>query len=361
MLLSDRINEAKSIIKNCIGLKGVWASTDRYRNQCWTRDFCLATCPIFLYNLELKDLQLVQTHLFTITKKQRPDGKIPILYLDDKYTFLQDKIQKSINSGSISFMLQRYLNKEVENLTPHTRDSEVLFIITVAEFLKLHPTSPINNILIDSSHLALQYIQTQLKDDLIAGGDWRDTRLDLNDKTVLTNACLLYKAYITLNEIDKATHVKNIIHEKFWNGNYFKDYPESNTFDIMGNSLAILYDLADSNQRELIFTHIMELETPFGFKMTETFLPALSTTEKELMNKHHAVIWPFTNGFILNAMILKGRQKWYDIAKIQFNKWIHLSGFYEWYDIENGNGFGSKDQVWSAALFLQVVQNLSSK
>ena len=36
-----------------------------------------------------------------------------------------------------------------------------------------------------------------------------------------------------------------------------------------------------------------------------------------------------------------------------------LDGFYEWYDIEKGNGYGSENQVWSAALYLKVEQILN--
>src|SRR5439155_3062573 len=97
----------------------------------------------------------------------------------------------------------------------------------------------------------LNYIKTLLKDDLIPGSDWRDTRLDLDDKTVLSNACQLYKAYKVLNQEDEAQKIKKIIQERFWNGKYFIDYPSmekniscSNNFDILGNSLSILNDIA---------------------------------------------------------------------------------------------------------------------
>src|SRR5439155_856587 len=151
-----------------------------------------------------------------------------------------------------------------------------------------------------------------------------------------------------------------------WNGKYFIDYPSmekniscSNNFDILGNSLSILNDIASEEQIESIFRFVMDLATPFGFKMTDTFLPALNLEEKELMQNHKAVIWPFTNGYMLDAMITKGTSNWQSIAKKEFSKWEKLIGFYEWYDIEKGKGYGSIDQVWSAALYLRIHAKLN--
>jgi hypothetical protein len=354
--IDHKTDEAYSIIKKCVGKKGVWASSDRYSNQCWTRDFCLATYPLFLQDDELKDHDLVKTHLLEIVKKQSVTGKIPILYLDDEKQFLDDKIKKSIKNRSISFMLQRYLDNEIENLTPHTRDSEVLFIIAVSEFLKkcTVDTTETIEILLDASAMALKYVETILVDGLIPGADWRDTRIDLNDKNVLTNACLLYQAYKVLNENEKADRIKDIIQEKYWNGKHFVDYPGSDKFDILGNALAVIYDISDFLQRELIFAYTMTLSTPYGFKMEETFLPSLTEKEQNIMSEDKAVIWPFTNGFILNAMLLKGDEKWKNIAANEFKKMITQKGFYEWYDIRKGSGYGSENQVWSAALFLRT-------
>jgi len=375
---------AKDIITKCIGTNGVWASRERYANQCWTRDFCLATSPVLLYDPDLKNLDIVRIHLMQLLERQKPNGKIPILYLDDEHEFLRDKITKSIETHKMSFMLKRYLDKDIENLTPHTRDSEVLFIIAVGEFLIVEPMTPYKDQLLAASRLAMEYIKSILVDGLILGADWRDIRDDLDDKPVLTNACLLYRAYQVLGETESAKKVKDILNQKYWVSNNFEtvrnkmnnkyllygmndyfsdhfcDYPGSTSFDMLGNALAILYDIADKDQTESIFRYVTtNLRTPAGFKTTETFLPALTTEEKHIMEKDKAVVWPFVNGFILNAMLLKGGPKWQDIARNEFAKWEKLHGFYEWYDINEGKGYGSKDQVWSAALFLRVNNNIN--
>ena len=373
---------ALNLIERCKGVKGVWASTGRYNNQCWTRDFCLTICPLLLLGSRSRsrsgsgsqqsDINLAKKHLGEIIKRQKPDGKIPILYLDDEKKFLRNKIEKALEQKTMSFMLSRYLDDELENLTPHTRDSEVLFIIAIDQLVKtlekqndcLDPDlDPDLDIFINSAakaaRHALEYVKTILKDGLIHGADWRDTREDLNDKAVLTNACYLYKAYKIFNLDDEAEKVKEILKRDYWNGTYFRDYPGSDGFDILGNSLTVLYDITTEDQMNSIFEYAMEnLSTPYGFKMTETFLPALNAKENEVMRRDAAVIWPFIGGFLLSSMITKGGKKWYCIASKEFDKWEKLEGFNEWYCIVEGGGYGSQDQIWSAALYLRVKQNL---
>lgn len=393
--MSNKKEDAISIIKKCIGQKGIWASTGRYHDQCWTRDFCIATSYLFMHNTELYNPLLNLNHLINLSQKQSSNGKIPILFPDNKKNFLSDKVQKSIETGNISFMLARYIeeggSKGLYNLTPHTRDSEVLFIITTCQtILCLSKTEYWKNIhirhqcsnLYESACLALYYLKENiLKDGLIAGADWRDVRMDLDDKNVLTNACLLYEAYKQLLNvidmhknknydmpIDHVPHnisedmakTKKLIQEKYWNGTYFVDYPGSDKFDLLGNSLVVLFDIANEIEKESIFNYAMSLSGPAGIKTTETFLPALTPKEKEVMDRDGAVIWPFTNGFMLDAMITKGGPKWIEFAKKEFTKWDKLDGFYEWYDIVDCNGYGSINQVWSAALYLRVSDNIKN-
>ncbi|XWV25762.1 glycogen debranching enzyme alpha-1,6-glucosidase [Tupanvirus soda lake] len=381
----DKKKQAIDIIKSCIGKNGVWASTDRYAYQCWTRDFCIATSYLFLYHEDLKNLPLVQKHLFNIVHKRRDNGKLPILFLDNKLKFLEDKIDKSIKCGKKSFMLERYLKGELKDLTPHTRDSEILFISTVCDYLlcylQYYLYDPLDTHLVKGANISLNYVEKCITTNgLIHGADWRDVRLDLDDKTVLTNACLLYQAYTKLTKVyeaimtrvhnyevyfpekcldcydkkQKAEHVKDQIQKHFWNGTYFVDYPETDKFDLLGNSLAISCGIASDDQRESIFNYVTTLTGPHGIKTTETFLPPLNDKEKEVMDRDGAVIWPFTNGFMLEAMLNSGSDKWINYAVNEFKKWEKLDGFYEWYDIVDGNGYGSVNQVWSAALYLRV-------
>lgn len=365
-MAANKIRDAQDIITRCIGIKGVWASTSRYAQQCWTRDFCLATSYLLMHNPHLQSWDVVSRHLYNLAMRQNSNGKIPILYLDDDIAFLRSKIHQSIATGKIPFMLSRYLDREIENLTPHTRDSELFYIITATEFLQLatrknyYMDELTKNTISSARFLAMDYIEKNLLvDNLVPGADWRDTRDDLDKQCVLTNACLLYKAYTCLSMHKHATIVKNIIQEKYWTGQYFRDYMGTENFDILGNSLAVLYGLATAQQCDTIFQYTCDnLLTPYGFKMTDTFLPALNEHEKQIMKRDAAVIWPFINGFMLDAMLQHGTSKWQSFAKTQFSVWTKLPGFYEWYDICDGIGYGSENQTWSAALYLRVASRI---
>lgn len=93
--------------------------------------------------------------------------------------------------------------------------------------------------------------------------------------------------------------------------------------------------------------------------MTSTFLPAISEEEEKIMRHDGAVIWPFTSGFMIYAMSLSTNPAHRVVAKKEFEKWNSLKGFYEWYDVREGRGYGSVDQAWSAAMFLRVAKKLA--
>jgi GH15 family glucan-1,4-alpha-glucosidase len=44
------------------------------------------------------------------------------------------------------------------------------------------------------------------------------------------------------------------------------------------------------------------------------------------------------------------------LAEEGFKKYTALDGFYEWYDPSTGKGYGAKDQLWSAALYLRAAK-----
>lgn len=353
----NKLKSAGDVIRTALSPSGVCASTDRYQHQCWTRDFCMAIYPFVKYTRNWG--ATVVEHFNQLCERQEASGKVAILYLNDERQFLRARIDKSIRQGKMSFMLERYLENEIHNLTPHTRDAEALFVIAAGDFLDSYDATPVLRAKLTSAiELALGYIERGLKDELIVGADWRDTRVDLDDKAVLTNACLLYQAYMTMKMEDKALRVKDIIQSRFWNGAFFDDYPGCHSFDILGNALAVLYDIADETQRETIFQTVLASSTPYGFPMQETFLPALNDEEDRILKQDKAVIWPWINGFMLQAMLEKGGLKWQAGAKQEFQKWSKLEGHFEWYSISTGKGYGSANQTWSASMFLSTHSSI---
>jgi len=189
-----KILEAKSIVNKCVGRYGVWASPYRYKYQCWTRDFLIAAEDVLLNSGRY---EIVKIHLSQLAKRQGPKGQIPIMFLDNTVRWLVIKIRNSVREHRMSFLLKAFLSKEgVAGLSPWTRDSEFLFVIGVMKYVK--KTQDHQFLVQHKRNLekAIAYIEGNLmKNGLIYGVDWRDTRPDLADKFLLTNNCFLYQAY----------------------------------------------------------------------------------------------------------------------------------------------------------------------
>lgn len=353
ILNKSKIEEATKIIESSVGENGVWASPYRYKYQCWTRDFVIAIEDVLL---EWGRTDIIKKHLGNLAEKQDSDGRIPIMFLDRTLPWLFLKTWNSIRNRKLSFLLKNYFSKDgIGQLSPWTKDSEILFVLGIMKyFFKTGDKEFLteNKKRIDA---ALRYIENNLmKDGLVFGGDWRDTREDLDDKFLLTNNCFLFKAYLLMDETEKAERIKESINKNFWNGNYYRDYPGVEDFDTLGNALAILLDVAPVERYASILKSVESLNTPYGYKLNGVTLPAKSKDEMEIMLKTNqfGVIWPFIHGFMILAAIKAGAK---EIAVRQFEKWNNLGGFFEFYDPQTGKGHGSSDQLWSATLYLRVA------
>lgn len=358
MILDEtKIREAKSIVKSCIGDKGVWASPYRYKYQCWTRDFVIAAEDVLLGDNQPIP---VKTHLSQLAMRQKSNGQIPIMYLDNIPRWLWIKIRNSIRERRVSFLLKAFLSKDgVASLSPWTRDSEILFVLGVLKYADKMKDREFLARLEPNIRLALEYVETTLmKDGLVRGADWRDTRPDLDNKCVLTNNCFLYQVYTLLGEHERAKRLKDDLNKKFWTGTYYRDYPGTDEWDTLGNALAILFGVAPLEYASLIFKRAEQLDTPFGYKLNSVTLPPKNSKEAELMERinQYGVIWPFIHGFMILAALKAGDVA---LAKTQYEKWNKVKGFFEWYDPVSGQGYGSNEQLWSAALYLRVTQAMN--
>lgn len=358
MILDEtKIQEAKAIVKSCIGSGGVWASPYRYKFQCWTRDFVIAIEDVLLDDNQPIP---VKTHLSQLAKRQKPNGQIPIMYLDNVPRWLWIKIRNSIRERRMSFLLKAFLSKGgIAALSPWTRDSEILFVLGVLKYANKTKDTELLARLQPNIQKALEYVEkTLMRNGLVHGADWRDTRPDLDDKCVLTNNCLLYQAYTMLGEREKAERLKANLNKKFWTGTYYRDYPGTDEWDTLGNALAIIFGVAPTEYAALIFERAEQFDTPFGYKLNSVTLPPKNSKEAELMKRinQYGVIWPFIHGFIILAALKAGN---ITLAKAQFEKWNKVKGFFEWYDPESGQGYGSNEQLWSAALYLRVTRAIN--
>ena len=156
------------------------------------------------------------------------------------------------------------------------------------------------------------------------------------------------------DHVAKAKDIELALNEKFWIGTHFRDYLGTGAWDTLGNALAVISGVAAGKQVERIFEKAEEFDSPYGYKLNTTTLPPKNSKEFELMQRVNqiGVIWPFIHGYMILAAQKAGKNY---LAKVQFEKWNALPGFFEWYDPETGEGYGSTDQLWSAALYLRCA------
>lgn len=362
--VEDKLVEAKQVLVGCMGKKGLWASPYRYKDQCWTRDFVYGGEE---YLIGAGQVDLAKRHIENLAARQLPDGRIPIMFLDNQPRWLLGKIGISIKNRRMSFLLRRYFSRDgIGWLSPWTRDSELLFALGVATYSKLTGDSDLLARYERQVDDAINYVKRSLmnRDGLVRGVDWRDTRPDLDDAYLLTNNCWLYRAFVFLEREEEAQALAEKIDERFWNGSHYRDYVGSSEprtgpdeFDTLGNALTILTGIATAERAESILHEAERLTSGFGYRLNIVTLPPKDKREADLMAwvNQVGVIWPFIHGYMTLAALEVGQR---DLAERGLAQWSRLPGFYEWYDPETGEGHGSPDQMWSAALYIRVVAAL---
>lgn len=361
---SEQQQQAFSILTKTNQGSGVCASLDRYMYQAWTRDFFISVLPCVMNepnNSHFTDI----FNIITILSSKIENGEVPVIYPTDVQSFKDHKMARvQQNGGKKSFMLDSFVKhglKGLYQLTPWTRDCGCWYIIGVMTFVD-HYSSLIDILdkkrLVSSCFQVYNFINDHLLDEngFIKGSDWRDTREDLDTVAILSNACLFYQVHKLLFQPVKAHQLSLSIQKLLWNGSFFRDYQGTEHFDLFGNALAVIFGIATISQIDLIFEHAIKFcDSPYGFKMTEVFLPPLSDQESLIMKRDQSVVWPFVSSYMILAMLLKGdEKKWKAKAFEKICNHDNHIDFYEWYDIQNGKGYGSKYQTWSAATYLLI-------
>jgi len=383
MNAGQKLYEAHGILRECFGDNGVWADPSRYRRQCWTRDFGLAIQPLLLTfaerdsmhrragNCDSAEQTIAERHLCSLEARQRPDGQIPIVFLDGwrgHARFLSDKIARSLRDRKLSFMLGRYLQGQLGQLTPGTRDSELLYIVAALEHAERTGLFPVS---MDSIKLAMRYIKRNLLDSrgLLLGADWRDTmHLQLREKPLLTNNALLFHAYDLLSRHgdnksfwETQAHLqRDLINKVFWDGSLLQDWPRNNNskqrFDPLGASLAVLFDVIPPERYADVWKGFDSVDSPYGVTIRCRHNPVRPEEGAIIERTDGQVIWPFVVGFAAMAMDKMAKKTGLNPfeASRQLYKLYNLEGFREWYDPATGKGYGAQRQLWSATLFTRA-------
>jgi len=158
----------------------------------------------------------------------------------------------------------------------------------------------------------------------------------------------------------------------------------SERFDLLGNSLAILSGIASPTRAEEMISWIEEecsgmiKRGELDIDLPPNFFPFIKPGDPdwlvryEIYNKpgeyHNGGIWPFVCGFYVAALVAAKKFSIAEEKLITLTKIIKKAknknvgfGFNEWLKAQDGRAMGQDWQTWSAALYLYAVKCVEEK
>jgi len=166
----------------------------------------------------------------------------------------------------------------------------------------------------------------------------------------------------------------------FW---AYKVY-SNESFDLLGNSLAILSGIASPSRADEMVSWIeeecaiMRKKGELAVDLPPNFFPYIKPEDSdwlpryEMFNKpgeyHNGGIWPFICGFYVAALVAAKRYKLAEEKLVALSQLVKISatgtvefGFNEWIKAQDGKPMGQDWQTWSAALFLYAAKCVEEK
>lgn len=159
---------------------------------------------------------------------------------------------------------------------------------------------------------------------------------------------------------------------------------KSERFDLLGNSLAILFGIASRKRARSMIAWI-ETECKYfrekgllGVNLPPNLFPYIQPNDPDWRDRyekynrpgeyHNGGIWPYICGFYISALVAAGR---YRLAKTKLIELATLNkpsriqqvdfGFNEWLHANDGKPMGQDWQSWSAAMFLYAAKCVEEK
>ncbi len=174
--------------------------------------------------------------------------------------------------------------------------------------------------------------------------------------------------------------VKHKPYYAFWS---YKIY-SNESFDLLGNSLAILSGLASPSRADEMVSWIehecatMRKKGELAIDLPPNFFPFIQPEDSEwlpryeMFNKpgdyHNGGIWPFICGLYVAALVAAKRHSLAmeklvaltHLIKKSSNKELNF-GFNEWIKAQDGEPMGQDWQTWSAAMYLYAAKCVELK
>jgi hypothetical protein len=232
--------------------------------------------------------------------------------------------------------------------------------------------------------------------------DWRDEQWVLGYGLFVNTIVYIYLKL--LNYPDEAAQVRNEMsrfaitaerqHHHIHEGLLLRHKPyyalwsykvyESERFDLLGNSLAILSGIASRTRARSIISWIesecehLRQRGELGANLPPNFFPYIRPTDPDWLPRyetynqpgqyHNGGIWPFIAGFYVAALVAAGRQKLAETKLLELTKLNRphrakevAFGFNEWLHAEDGRPMGQDWQSWSAAMYLYAAACVEEK
>lgn len=280
-------------------------------------------------------------------------------------------------------------------------DTTILFLLGLSEYRK-KTHNP--KFLEESAEMALNWLSYQSPDDSVMIGqlpttDWRDEEWVLG-YGLYVNA-LYYEVLKRYKKWREAKILKSLLHRFDIKGGlkhrhiheglliekkpYFAQWAfkvyASERFDLVGNSLAIIFSLASKTRASQIIKYVerevenLKARGELKGNLPPVLFPYIRREDPDWIERyeeynqpghyHNGGVWPFAASLYVSA-IAKCKKKelaikrLLDVAKLnkisKNNKYEW--GFSEWFRSYDLTPFGASWQSWSAAMFLYALKNV---
>jgi len=305
-------------LRACYTKDGVVASPTHFSDY-WARDTFFALPGMMIAG----DYDKAKDSLELFLKYQRPDGKIP------------RKLSRDITI--IKYLFGKKISRKKPRPTYHglikpfyAKDSELLFVIAFAQYLEETRDYDFAEQQYRAVQKALHWHTQRLKDGFIHEhflGNWMDTVFKFG-AVLYTNVLYMraLEAMVLIAQVagyddeaevyvHRARSMKRRLQKEFWNGAFFADerrLRKRKVFDLAGNVLAVVYDVADQHQkRELLCS----LET--FYKKHGTWVPAVPTGQRwykinplayvfGMADYHTTTVWLWIVALLMHAFYDNG-------------------------------------------------------
>jgi hypothetical protein len=308
---------------------------------------------------------------------------------------LETLAQNQSIHGHIPSMVHESENRGASDTTP-------LFLLAVGIYRKITGE---NNFLDKAVNKALLWMDYQSPSDryLVAQqptSDWRDEQWILGYGLYVNT--LVYSYLKLFGEHHKATLIREKINQvaftKGITGNIegfvlpgkpyyalwsYKIY-NSERFDLLGNSIAILSGIASSEKANEIITWIeqecseMRKKGELAGELPPNFFPFVKPDDADWQLRyqtynmpgeyHNGGIWPFVCGFYIAALVATKKFELAEQKLLALTRIVKMAkssnigfGFNEWIKAQDGRPTGEDWQTWSAALYLYAAKSVENR